>query len=131
MLKRLAIGTDGHATRCLDVGCGTGFWTKELETFGQMCGLDVAPEALHFSRKRGINRLVRGTTEYLPFRAESYELITATGVIEHLCDEEGFVHDLYRVCKSEGYILLLTSAYEFLWSRHDEIAQHKRRYTKR
>jgi len=131
MLKRLAIGTDGYATRCLDVGCGTGFWTKELEAFGQTCGLDVAPEALHFSRKRGINHLVRATAEHLPFRDESYGLITAIGVIEHLDDENGFLSELSRVCKPGGYILLLTSAYEFLWSRHDEIAHHKRRYTKR
>ena len=130
MLKQLQIGTDGYATRCLDVGCGTGLWTKELETFGQTCGLDVAPEAMHFCRKRGIDRLVRGTAGRLPFRADSYGLITAIGVIEHLDDEKGFLSELCRVCRPGGYILLLTSAFSFLWSRHDEIVHHKRRYTR-
>lgn len=45
-------------------------------------------------------------------------------------DEKGFLSELSRVCRPGGYILLLTSAYSFLWSRHDEIVHHKRRYTK-
>ncbi|MFQ5801324.1 MAG: class I SAM-dependent methyltransferase [Candidatus Methylomirabilales bacterium] len=130
LLKPLVIGNDGEGTRCLDVGCGAGLWTKELEAFGQVCGLDVAPEALHFCRKRGVSRLVRATAEHLPFRSESYGLITAIGVIEHLDDEKCFLSELSRVCRPGGYILLLTSAYDFLWSRHDEIVHHKRRYTK-
>ncbi len=130
VLKGLAIGTDGESTSCLDVGCGTGLWTKELEAFGQVYGLDVASEALYFCQKRGINRLVRATAEQLPFRPGSYHLVTAIGVIEHLDDEEGFLSELFRVCKPDGFILLLTSAFNFLWSRHDEIVHHKRRYRK-
>ncbi len=130
MLSRQAIGNDGEGTKCLDVGCGTGLWTKELEAIGPVCGVDFSSEALHFSRKRGIVRLVRGTAELLPFRTESHELITAIGVIEHLDDEKGFLSELFRVCRPGGYVLFLTSAYAFLWSRHDEIVHHKRRYTK-
>jgi len=129
LLKRLQIGNGGEGTRCLDVGCGSGLWTKELEAFGHVCGLDMAPEALHFCRRRGIHRLVRATADRLPFRSESYGLITAIGVIEHLGDEKDFLSELYRVCRPGGYVLLVTSAYDFLWSRHDEIVHHKRRYT--
>ncbi|MGH9428781.1 MAG: class I SAM-dependent methyltransferase [Terriglobia bacterium] len=130
LLKRLQIGNDGRGTKCLDVGCGSGLWTKELEAIGQVCGLDVAPEALHFCQERGIDRLVRATAERLPFKAESYGLITALGVIEHLDDEQTFLSELYRVCRPGGYVALLTSAYDLLWSWRDEVVHHKRRYTK-
>jgi hypothetical protein len=33
-----------------------------------------------------------------------------------------------RVCEPGGHVLLLTSAYQFLWSHHDEVVHHKRRY---
>lgn len=130
LLKELPIGSDGTRTSCLDVGSGTGLWTKELGSFGRVCGLDVAPEALSFCAKRGLDRLVRATVEHIPFKAESFSLITALGLIEHLSDEKRFLAELLRVCRPGGYILLLTSAYDFLWSRHDEIVHHKRRYTK-
>lgn len=129
LLKRLAVGNNGEGTRCLDIGCGTGLWTKELGGFGAVWGVDIAPEAIAFCRKRGINRLVRASALCLPFADASFRLITALGVIEHLDDDKEFLAELKRVCKPGGYILLLTSAYGFLWSWHDEIVHHKRRYT--
>lgn len=130
LLGRLTIGTDRGRTRSLDVGCGTGLWTTELDSFGQVCGLDLAPDALEFCRRRGIQRLVQATADRLPFRSESLNLITALGLIEHLDNDTRFLSELSRVCKPGGYVLLLTSAYDFLWSQHDDIVHHKRRYTR-
>jgi SAM-dependent methyltransferase len=112
------------------VGCGTGLWTKELQTFGPVVGLDISAEALSFCKQRGIAQLVNASADHLPFIQESYRLITALGVIEHLGDDWRFVSELYRVCAPGGYVLLLTSAYRFLWSRHDDIVHHKRRYVR-
>jgi ubiquinone/menaquinone biosynthesis C-methylase UbiE len=114
--------------RCLDVGCGTGLWTQELNEYGFACGIDVAAEALHFCRERGLSRLVHCEGEGLPFAENSWDIITALGVIEHIEDDKAFLNELYRVCAPGGYVLLLTSAYKLLWSRHDDIVHHKRRY---
>ncbi len=116
--------------RCLDIGCGTGLWTKELEAFGEVYGLDVAPEALQFCRQRGLRKLVHASAEQLPLVAGGCDLITAIAVIEHLDDDAAFVAQLAHACRPGGYVLLLTSAYQQLWSAHDEAAHHKRRYTK-
>lgn len=116
--------------RCLDIGCGTGLWTKEMETFGTVWGLDVAPEALRFCRLRGLRRLVQASAERLPFVEGTFGLITALGVIEHLDEDGAFMRELYRVCAPGAHVVLLTSAYRFLWSQHDVIVHHRRRYTR-
>lgn len=115
--------------RFLDVGCGTGLWTAELEQGGRVCGLDYSADALKFCQKRGLKKLVQASGVSLPFVKDSYDAITALGVIEHLEDDKEFLMEVFRVCAPGGYILLLTSAYEFLWSQHDKIVHHTRRYT--
>jgi SAM-dependent methyltransferase len=131
MLRRSLLQNRGAGEKYLDVGCGTGLWTTKLSQLGTVCGLDFSPDALTFCQKRGIKQLVRASATSLPFADASYNVITALGLIEHLDDDKGFLRELYRVCKPEGHILLLTSAYNFLWSEHDEIVHHKRRYARK
>ena len=116
--------------RCLDIGCGTGLWTSELESLGTVWGLDVAPEALQHCRARGLRRLIRGLAERLPIADDSCDVVTALGVLEHVDDDAGLIDELARVCRPGGHVLLLTSAYRGLWSAHDEAVHHKRRYTR-
>jgi ubiquinone/menaquinone biosynthesis C-methylase UbiE len=130
VLKRAKVNND-KTSRCLDIGCGTGLWTIELAEQGEVYGLDFSPEALSFCQKRGLKGLMRASAMSLPLIQDSFETITALGLIEHLDDDKGFLAELYRICAPGGYILILTSAYEVLWSRHDEIVHHKRRYTRR
>jgi SAM-dependent methyltransferase len=94
-------------------------------------GLDIATEALRCCQARGLRRLVRASAERLPVADGSCHLITALGLIEHVEDDAQFVGELARVCRPGGYVLLLTSAYRALWSRHDDLVHHKRRYTRR
>jgi SAM-dependent methyltransferase len=114
--------------RCIDVGCGAGLWTQELSRFGDVSGLDIAPEALAFCRARGLSRLIRASAEELPVADASCDLITALGVIEHLDDDRAFLQNVRRALRPGGHVVLLTSAYKSLWSHHDDVVHHKRRY---
>ncbi len=38
--------------------------------------------------------------------------------------------ELWRVCKPGGLLVVTVPAYEWLWSEHDDINEHKRRYTR-
>lgn len=76
-----------------------------------------------------MTRLVRASALQLPLASASFDVITMLGVIEHLDDDKDVCAELHRVCRPGGIVLFLTSAYQFLWSRHDEIVHHKRRYT--
>lgn len=53
VLERQYDGVWPDSFRCLDVGCATGLWTKELGRFGSAWGLDCSPDALAFCRQRG------------------------------------------------------------------------------
>ena len=129
-MARLPVTTNG-STVCLDLGCGTGLWTQELEAFGRVVGLDLSTEALAFCRARGIPRLLQASAEQVPLADASCQLITALGLIEHMDDDAKFVRELARLSAPGGHVLLLTSAYRMLWSEHDTAVHHKRRYTKR
>lgn len=114
--------------RLLDVGCGTGLWLTQMTSLGQAYGCDISSEALAFCRSRNLQQLVQASGECLPFPEGSFSLITALGVIEHVENDLQMLSEIYRVCEPGGMFFLLTSAYPFLWSYHDEAVHHHRRY---
>ena len=95
----------------------------------EVTGIDLAPEALSFSRERGQERLVQGDLTALPFATATFDLITALEVVEHVESDETALAELCRVLKPGGTLLLSVPAYRFLWSSHDVALHHKRRYT--
>lgn len=114
--------------RILDVGCGTGANLELLDRFGQAEGVDVSEEALSFCRARGLKRVQRGRAEQLPYEDESFDLVTALDVVEHLDDDLAALREMRRVLRPGGRVLLFVPAFMFLWSVQDEVSNHRRRY---
>ncbi len=59
-----------------------------------------------------------------------YDLVVMLDVLEHLEDPRralGHVHDLLA---ADGRLLLTVPAFQLLWTHHDELNRHFRRYTK-
>jgi SAM-dependent methyltransferase len=126
-LLREAIG-DEHC-RILDAGCGTGGLMARIAPLGETVGLDFSPIALSFARKRGLRNLVEGSIERLPLATASFGCALALDVIEHVDDDIGALRELCRVLEPGGVLIVTVPAYEWLWSQHDVINQHRRRYT--
>ena len=124
---------DGHNfpqdATILDIGCGTGLNNELLSEFGQVWGTDRSEHALNFSRKRGIENLVLSNAEDLQFADESFNLVTALDVLEHVDDDLQALSEIWRVTKADGLFVITVPAYGFLWSEHDEALHHRRRYT--
>lgn len=112
----------------LDVGCGTGVWTEQLGRLGRVVGIDYSPEALAFCQTRKLSPLLQASACDIPLRSNAFTMVTAFGVIEHVEDDQKALSEFYRVCCPGGFVFLLTSAYRFLWSYHDDFVHHKRRY---
>jgi SAM-dependent methyltransferase len=67
----------------------------------------------------------------MPFEAGTFDLAASLDVIEHLEDDLAALRELRRVVKPGGALLVTVPAYQWLWSGHDEVNHHHRRYTRR
>ena len=115
-------------TTILDVGCGTGLNQEMLAQFGRVFGTDSSEEALRFSRQRDVENLVLSDAEALQFADETFELVTALDVLEHVDDDLKALAEIWRVMKPGALLVVTVPAYGFLWSEHDEALHHHRRY---
>jgi SAM-dependent methyltransferase len=115
--------------RILDAGCGTGTNLLEYRRLGEVHGVDAFPEAIELCRERGLDDVVEAPVEQLPFEPDSFDLIFATDVIEHLEDDVLALRELHRVAAAGARLILTVPAYPWLWSDHDVSVHHKRRYT--
>jgi len=115
--------------RILDVGCGTGANLEMLGQFGEAEGVDVSVDALTFCRARGLTNVRQGAAEKLPYEDESFDLVTALDVVEHLDDDRAGLKEMHRVLRPGGRALLFVPAFMFLWGVQDDISHHRRRYT--
>lgn len=117
----------GAGPRILDVGCGTGGMLPLLARFGAVTGIDSEPLALDYCRKRGITDLHPQEGFTAP---GSYDLVTLFDVLEHVPDEAGFLAWIRGLLKPGGRLVITVPAFQWLWSRHDELNHHQRRYTR-
>lgn len=117
----------------LDVGCGTGLLLEYFKVYGMPVGVDISCEALYFSQQRDKKRILRASVMDLPFLDNSFDLVSASGLIYHLQVKGDILalKECYRVLKENSRIILSAPAYNFLKSRHDKACHTSRRYTKR
>jgi ubiquinone/menaquinone biosynthesis C-methylase UbiE len=116
--------------KILDVGCGTGSSLRALGKFGGAVGLDLEPKALDYCRRRGLESLILGRADGLPLRSNSFDLITALDILEHLDEPARALAELRRVCSKTGHVILTVPAFMLLWGNQDDISHHRRRYTR-
>jgi SAM-dependent methyltransferase len=115
----------------LNVGCGTGGFLRFYKNKGRSIGLDIERDALDYCLDRGLRDLVQGDAPDLPFRTESFDLIMALDVLEHLEDHSAALSEFRRICAMGGHLLITVPAFNFLWGDQDLISHHRRRYTLR
>lgn len=118
-------------TRVLDAGCGSGRTLVELVDYGQVTGIELDPSAAAHARGRGLGEVAEGRLEELPWADTSFDLIVCLDVIEHTPDDVRALEELRRVCAPGGFLLVTVPALPSLWSVHDEVNHHYRRYTRR
>jgi 2-polyprenyl-3-methyl-5-hydroxy-6-metoxy-1,4-benzoquinol methylase len=113
--------------RVLDVGAGSGFFSRHLLTEGgaqsALC-VDVGYE--------------RSRDETLGGKAVLYrrdcgpvdcDLVLMMDVLEHVENDVGLVRHYAAKVPSGAHFLATVPAFRFLWSGHDVFLEHKRRYT--
>jgi 2-polyprenyl-3-methyl-5-hydroxy-6-metoxy-1,4-benzoquinol methylase len=114
----------------LDVGCGTGIILKEFGKFTEVYGVDAAPTAIKFCKKRGLKNVILGRSDKISFESKKFSTIIASDLLEHV-DDVKTIREVRRLLKKDGKFIITVPALMMLWSKHDEVLYHKRRYTKK
>jgi len=116
----------------LNVGVATGRTSELLEEYGSVTSVEYDETCYNFLEEKLPNlKLERGTILDLHYEDNQYDVVCAFDVIEHVKDDSLAVSELNRVCKEGGLVFVTVPAYMFLWSNHDVINMHYRRYKKK
>jgi SAM-dependent methyltransferase len=117
--------------RVLDVGSGTGAVPHDFSQFGWVCASDRSLAAMRFARERGVVDALVCDAQSLPIGDGTVDLVLAFDIVEHVDDDAAMIAELARVLKPGGAVAIHVPAWPALWSRHDEVLEHKRRYTRK
>ena len=99
---------DGTAPLVLDIGCATGALLLHLRDRGwRVMGVEISPSAEYARRERGLD--VRSLPlEENNFPPESFDLVLASHLIEHLNSPGAFVREACRILRPGGRFLVTT-----------------------
>jgi SAM-dependent methyltransferase len=116
----------------LDAGCGTGAILSRLGNPDRNVGIDLATEAISFCQKRGLANVQQGDIAALPYAENSFDVVICSSVIYHewVSNPSAALHELHRVLKPEGLLLLNVPAFRGLHSAHDKVVMTARRFRK-
>lgn len=113
--------------RWLDIGCGTGVLLHSFKDIADKMGVELDPACVERGRAKGLS--ISTTDVAWDFRAYgTFDLITMCDVIEHLQNEREAIDAALDALKPGGIALVTVPALKCLWSSHDEINHHYRRY---
>ncbi len=101
-------------TKVLDVGCGSGYFSKKVKERGnEVSGVDISKEAIKKLRARGIKGKAVDLDEGLPYEDESFDVVWCTDLIEHVTSPKFLLEEINRILRPGGRLLLSTcnSAY--------------------
>jgi len=116
--------------RILEAGCGTGGNLALLAQYGALDAIEYDADARALAAARGLCRVEAGALpDAIGFGDTRYDLIALLDVLEHIEEDEASLSALGARLAPNGRLLLTVPAAPWLWSEHDVLHHHKRRYT--
>jgi 2-polyprenyl-3-methyl-5-hydroxy-6-metoxy-1,4-benzoquinol methylase len=116
----------------LDVGCGDGLF---FDALGQLDGVAVVEGVEPDRALVSTNGRHAARIHVAPFDASfdpgrRYSLILMLDVLEHLADPAAALRHALALLEPDGVLLATVPAFMSLWTRHDDLNHHYRRYDK-
>ena len=115
--------------RILDVGCGAGLFFDVLEKLGHVEGVESDRLAVEQSGRWRDRIHVGQLDTFTPDHA--FDLILMLDVLEHVECPDVMLREAASLLVADGRVLITVPAFNWLWTSHDEMNHHVRRYTAR
>lgn len=116
----------------LEAGCGSGGNLPMLAKFGKVFAFELNDMMLNHSKSRNIGTLEHGKLpDGIPFSGQKFDFITLFDVLEHIEDDKGALSALASRLNDGGVLFLTVPAFSWLFSQHDRLHHHFRRYSKK
>ena len=126
--------SQGKKMRILEVGCGTGGNLKMLAKHGQGIAMEMNETAMGYAKKKEVFEfeIRQGSLpENLNLDSEDkFELICLLDVLEHIREDKYSLEKLAKHVENDGSILVTVPSFQWLWSEHDNVNHHQRRYSR-
>ena len=117
--------------KILEIGCGTGHNLPMLAGFGTIDAIEIDPAARAIASARLGKPVSASPLPMLPDVPRGhYDLIAVLDVVEHIEDDVAALKAMAACLAPGGKILVTVPAHQWLWSAHDVVNHHHRRYSK-
>lgn len=129
IIKKLLSG-DHRDVLLLDVGSGTGATVADLSKTYRVVGVEPSAEAVRLARQKYPTcEFIEGLAPHaLADRIHQVRLVTMMDVLEHVADDRGLLSDVVMACSPGTWFVITVPADMTLWSDHDVVLGHYRRY---
>jgi SAM-dependent methyltransferase len=116
----------------LEIGCSGGPLMQRLFAAGHtdVTGIDVSAPAIELAKARGVPHVSVMDGAALEFTDARFDVVIASDVLEHIEDEGKALREWARVLKPGGQLMVFVPAHAYLWSEHDVVNHHFRRYSR-
>ena len=129
MVMQLANGS-GAKKRLLDVGCGAGMQLSVMQNFEKV-GLEPNQTLAKRAESNTGAPILNETLPLNPSHRETpFDFVLLLDVLEHLEEDVAGLRSVVAALKPDGYVIINVPAHPWLWTVHDEVNEHKRRYTR-
>jgi len=120
-----------YGAKIIEIGAGTGNVSKFLmkQGYSHVAIGEMHSNGLKYAQSYGIEECYQFDLLNTPFEDE-FEAVCMFDVLEHIANDKQALMNASKMLVVGGTLVLTVPAHEWLWSFEDDIANHKRRYTK-
>lgn len=105
----LARAISGRALTVVDIGCGSGAMSRDLERPGRtVVGIDTSNSELREASQRGPGPWVQADARHLPFADESVDAVVSSLGLAVIHPLEEWLGEVHRVLRPGGLLAALT-----------------------
>jgi 2-polyprenyl-3-methyl-5-hydroxy-6-metoxy-1,4-benzoquinol methylase len=124
---------ENRNSRILDIGCSSGLLLMDLERHSfnkqNLFGIDISEKAIQNCKINGLSNCFVMSGESITLK-EKFDIIIASDCLEHIKNDADAIKNWKQQLKIDGKLYVFVPAFKSLWSHHDVVNMHYRRYKK-